>query len=149
MYPKVVPIPGNIELVQNSGIQFIDFDVMLDWNIDDKHNILKLLEKGKFYNKDNQLGFLAPNYPVSGNQIEFEDVNPDEDGNSVKADECNLSYKLSDSLKLFDGAWFPLPFFVMNVLRITLALLTGCVLVLLRSMILLLLVSIVKSTKSL
>ena len=110
MYPKVVPIPGNIELVQNSGIQFIDFDVMLDWNIDDKHNILKILEKGKFYNKDNQLGFFAPNYPVSGNQIEFEDVNAEEGKSSVTDNECTI-IKLSDSLKLFDGAWFPLPFF--------------------------------------
>ena len=110
MYPKVVPIPGNIELVQNSGIQFIDFDVMLDWNIDDKHNILKILEKGKFYNKDNQLGFFAPNYPVSGNQIEFEDVNAEDGKSSVTENECT-NIKLSESLKLFDGVWFPLPFF--------------------------------------
>ena len=96
MYPKVVPIPGNIELVQNSGIQFIDFDVMLDWNIDDKHNILKILEKGKFYNKDNQLGFFAPNYPVSGNQIEFEDVNAEDGKSSVTDNECTI-IKLSDS----------------------------------------------------
>ena len=111
MYPKVVPIPGNIELVQNSGIQFIDFDVMLDWHINDSHNILKILDKVKFYNKDNQLGFLAPKYPLSDTQIEYEDVNPDKDGNSVNVNECNLSYKLSESLKLFDGVWFPLPFF--------------------------------------
>ena len=31
MYPEVVPLDGNIELVQNSGVQFIDYDVLLDF----------------------------------------------------------------------------------------------------------------------
>ena len=35
MYPEVVPIDGNIELVQNSGIQFIDCDAMVDWKSKD------------------------------------------------------------------------------------------------------------------
>lgn len=124
MYPKVVPIQGNIELVQNSGVQFIDFDYMVDWE-DNTLGLLKLLRTVNFYLKDDRLGFLAPKWPnEEGEETLYIDVH-----GTIKDGEFSMSsqtredqlvssdtypdltkYKLKDSLDLFDGVWLPIPF---------------------------------------
>ena len=48
MYPEVVPLDGNIELVQNSGVQFIDYDVLLDFKCKDDLSVIKAIETGYF-----------------------------------------------------------------------------------------------------
>ena len=48
MYPDIVPNEGNIQLVQNSGIQFVDYDVMVDWKSKDNLSVIRAIEEGYF-----------------------------------------------------------------------------------------------------
>lgn len=108
MYPEIIQIDGNIELVQNSGVQFVDYEVLLNWKTKDRHSIIPHVEKGYFEHipnsRDEPWVRLVP-------RIENEDVafyNPVTKRRVDPSDYDPLSLK--QSLKLYDGVWFPIPY---------------------------------------
>lgn len=108
MYPEVVPIDGNIELIQNSGIQFVDYDAMVDWKDKDNTSVIRAIENGYFMrfsgDKNEPLVRLVPK--ISSEVVYFEPIK------ERVIDPINATYTVSlrDSLKLYNGVWFPLPY---------------------------------------
>lgn len=88
MYPEVVPIDGNIELIQNSGIQFVDLDILVDWKTKDNLSMIKAIENGYFIrltaSKDDPLVRLVPKItnevtyvdPVHQRAVDLTSVSP-------------------------------------------------------------------------
>lgn len=108
MYPEVVPIEGNIELVQNSGIQFVDYDLMVDWKTKDNTSVIKAIENGYFVrfsaSKDEPLVRLVPK--ISNEVFYIDPINE----RMVDVASATYTIPLRTSLELYDGVWFPLPF---------------------------------------
>lgn len=108
MYPEVVPIDGNIELVQNSGIQFVDYDVMVDWKTKDNQSIVKAIENGYFVrfaaSKDEPLVRLVPK--ISNETIYIDPINE----RAVDIINATQVVSIKQSLDLYDGVWFPIPY---------------------------------------
>lgn len=108
MYPEVVPLDGNIELVQNSGVQFIDYDVLLDFKCKDDLSVIKAIETGYFVRfataQDEPLVRLVPK--ITSEVIYIDPIN------ERALDPINATYAipLKQSLDLYDGVWFPLPY---------------------------------------
>lgn len=91
MLAEIKEISGNIELVENTGIQFVDYQF-----IDNGSNeFFKKLKECYFYqdSDENPLKFL-------------EDV----ENNRSSALNRNSSITIKDALKLYDGLWFPIPY---------------------------------------
>ena len=108
MYPEVVPIDGNIELVQNSGIQFIDCDAMVDWKSKDNLSTIRAIENGYFVrfaaSKDEPLIRLVPK--ISSDITYFDPIND----RPVDINNATYVVPLKQSLELYNGVWFPVPY---------------------------------------
>ena len=108
MYPEVVPIDGNIELIQNSGIQFVDLDILVDWKTKDNLSMIKAIENGYFIrltaSKDDPLVRLVPKIT---NEVTY--VDPVHQ-RAVDLTSVSQQVSLKESLELYDGVWFPIPY---------------------------------------
>lgn len=108
MYPDIVPNEGNIQLVQNSGIQFVDYDVMVDWKSKDNLSVIRAIEEGYFKkfpgSKDEPLVRLVPKFST---EVSYWDPLSDR---VVDPSTANYTVRLRDSLKLYNGVWFPVPY---------------------------------------
>lgn len=107
MYPEVVPIEGNIELVQNSGVQFVDFDVMVDWKTKDSTSPIKMVEIGYFQRPAARNEPLIRLVPKVTSDLIF--TNPF-NGREVDLSRADYEVTMRDSLALYNGVWFPVPF---------------------------------------
>lgn len=108
MYPEVVPLDGNIELVQNSGVQFIDYDVLMDFKCKDDLSLMKAIATGYFVRfaaaQDEPLVRLVPK--ISSELIYIDPIN----SRAVDQDSATYAIPLRQSLELYDGVWLPLPY---------------------------------------
>lgn len=108
MYPEIVPIEGNIELVQNSGIQFVDYEVLLNWKNKDSQSVIRTLDPGYFVrfaaSQDEPLVRLVPR--ISSDVIYIDPFN----NRMVSTQDASYTVSLKQSLELFDGVWFPIPY---------------------------------------
>ena len=108
MFPEVVQIDGNLELVQNSGVQFVDYDVLVSWKDKDNLSTINTIENGYFIrytgNKDEPLVRLVPK--VSDEVVYLDPLND----RVVDTMDATLTVSLRQSLDLYDGVWFPLPY---------------------------------------
>ena len=104
MYPEIVPVKGNIELIQNSGIQFVDYDVIADWQTEDKYSVINRIKKGYFQEgEDSSLVRLVPEMNSDKGMY-----NPFEKG--VEVNDARITMDMATSLELYDGLWFPVPY---------------------------------------
>ena len=108
MYPEVVPLDGNVELVQNSGVQFIDYDVLLDFKCKDELSVDKAIETGYFVrfaaSQDEPLVRLVPK--ITSEVLYIDPINE----RQVEPHAATYAIPLKQSLDLYDGVWFPLPY---------------------------------------
>lgn len=107
MYPEVVPIEGNIELVQNSGVQFVDFDVMVDWKTKDNTSPIKMVETGYFQRPAARNEPLIRLVPKVTSELIYTDPFNGREVDPLRAD---YEVAMRDSLELYNGVWFPLPY---------------------------------------
>ena len=106
MYPEIVPVKGNIELIQNSGIQFVDYDVIADWQTEDKYSVINRIKKGYFQEgEDSSLVRLVPEMNSNSDKGMY---NPFEKG--VEVNDARITMDMATSLELYDGLWFPVPY---------------------------------------
>lgn len=112
MYPKVVQIDGSIELVQNSGVQFVDLDAMVEWKSKDRLSKIRANETGYFMRYASSAGSskeepLVRLVPKISDEITY--VNP-LNGRAVDTSNATITESLADSLTLYNGVWFPIPY---------------------------------------
>lgn len=107
MYPEILAIDGNIKLIQNSGVQFVDYDALVNWKNKDRKSELSFLEKGYFTetNIDNEKSIVRL-VPRISEDIEY--INPVTD-RVVDIDNLD-AVSVKESLALYDGVWFPIPY---------------------------------------
>lgn len=102
----------NIELIENSGIQFLDYEFKIDWD-NKKDPLFQRFGLGRFMQDS------------GGDDWDLIRLVPDEKGETFsnpfdpelikKADQGNfLDIPTKQSLKLYNGVWFPIPFFAQN-----------------------------------
>lgn len=104
MYPKIVPVSGNIELIQNSGIQFVDYDVIADWQTEDKYSVINRIKKGYFLKgEDGSFVRLLPN--MNAEKGMYSPFDKD-----VEINDTKITMELATSLELYEGLWFPVPY---------------------------------------
>ncbi|MBQ9275114.1 MAG: virulence factor SrfB [Succinivibrio sp.] len=102
---------NNIDLVENSGIQFIDYEFGIDWG--DKSNkttkqLLKTVFARDSLGKDGHLVMLFPN--ESDDKL----INPFNPQQRIDPDSPSLITDFNNtenSLRIFNGVWLPLPYF--------------------------------------
>lgn len=110
MYPKIEPITGNIELVENSGVQFVDYDAMVNWDDEDKLSHINAIKKSKFFIDKSSDTLVRYAHKISSTVEHFD---PTIGANKIVeygSHEDEFDIKLQDSLQLFDGVWFPIPY---------------------------------------
>lgn len=113
MLAEALEIKGLVELIENSGIQFLDYKFSIDWS--DK--TLSPVTLGRFaYNGAEPPVRFAPTDdplllfdPRSGKEISIADAEAQTD----------KTVKVQESAALFDGVWFPVPFFNSNNHQLT------------------------------
>ena len=108
---------GVITLVANTGVQFLDFELDQPINKDDDDpNIFpKYISVGKFQKIDKLGHFARYNYNEIDNNLEIraddEVYQQDLNWSGITTGE-NANVNMLDSLKLYNGVWFPIPYFV-------------------------------------
>ena len=115
MLAKCVEIDGNVELIENSGVQFVDYEVTIDWGGADLQ--VKKYANGYFFKYDDKTVLRLQ--PQDGEELEPDyrtgiSRTNDENDRGDKVDPQSGDYneiKLLESLKLYNEVWFPLPFF--------------------------------------
>lgn len=100
MLAIITDYPSSITLVQNSGIQFLDFSVTL------QHDDLP----GKFVRQSANGPLLRLNYNVLSGKYSV----PVPAGKPPELVRPEFSFELEQSLRLLDKIWLPLPFFRFN-----------------------------------
>lgn len=91
MLAEIKEISGNIELVENTGIQFVDYQF-----IDNGSNeLFEKLQECYFYQDrdENPLKFIEDDYI-----------------HKERAINSDSSISITDALHLYDGLWFPIPY---------------------------------------
>lgn len=109
MYPEVVPLDGNIELIENSGIQFIDYDLTVDWKEKNAQSVARSLETGYFcrVTGGQQQEPLVRLIPQITDQVKY--INPFTT-KEVDTQDAFITVSTRQSLDLYNGVWFPIPF---------------------------------------
>lgn len=109
MYPEVVRNESDIDLIQNSGIQFLDYDILVDWQDKDKQSKTNAVATGYFMRSgtSSEDPLLRLNPKIINEEIKF--FHPIED-KEIDSSKAFLDLKTSKSLELFDGIWFPVPY---------------------------------------
>ena len=118
MYPEIVQIKEDekIELIQNTGIQFIDYDLIVDWGAEDSKSDVSLLRTCLFE------PVKGKNLPVRLFATESKNgkfFNPlqgagEEKGSGDVSDYKESKVSLLHSLELYEGVWFPVPYARLN-----------------------------------
>ncbi len=102
---------NRITLIENSGIQFLDYDITVDWNDDEDVDVVKYkvgyfkTRKGKSIS-DKQYIRLIP-HPDKHELF----LNPLFENDKGSSPQGTDSIELEKSLKLYNGAWFPIPYY--------------------------------------
>lgn len=110
MYPKIEPIIGNIELVENSGVQFVDYDAMVDWECEDKLSHIKAIKKGRFFIDKSTDTLVRYAHKISDKIERFDPTKGPEKIVEYGTHDGEFEIELQKSLQLFDGVWFPIPY---------------------------------------
>lgn len=105
MLAEILDTNDHIELIENTGIQFLDFAVSIDWESDE----FKHYREGYFRlnQPEPPLRYAASSDPerfvdpLSGGEVDASEVKSLRD----------KTVSLLQSLDLFAGVWFPVPFF--------------------------------------
>lgn len=114
MLASTAKLDGNAELIENSGIQFVDYELEIDWEDATlparKHGVGHFLKGGS--GEDEPLVRLRPmdGEPAEDEEIEFLDPSEYRVDVSLERDGL-LNLPMGESLSLYDGVWFPVPFF--------------------------------------
>ncbi len=109
---KALNFNEKIGLVENSGIQFLDFEFKVDWS-ERQDLMIKRFGTGRFIRygqgRDYHLLRLTPDEKgdIFSNPL---DPSRKFDG----SDSFEKEIKIAESLKLYDGVWFPVPFYAEN-----------------------------------
>lgn len=93
-----------IDLVENSGIQFTDYEAWVDWS--DSTGMVRHAATGYFLSRGQNEPYVRLR-PDEGEQ----EVYRDPAGREIDPGDAVASLNLSSSLGLYDGVWFPLPYF--------------------------------------
>lgn len=104
-------INREITLIANSGIQFIDFEFDAPLNFegsDDKKLYPNSVVKGQFVKVENYGNHYA-RYQLDSSGTRL--IIPGTDESVPDGQEGTCSLKMIDSLKLYNGVWFPIPYF--------------------------------------
>ena len=98
MLPDLHHYGKELSLVMNSGIQFVDFALKIDW----KDKTWREKSMGNFISSANN-GPLRRLLPSKSGEGYFDPIKPEM---LVKVEQ---EINVEDSLKLFDGVWLPVP----------------------------------------
>ena len=101
MLATIADFKPNMTLVQNSGIQFLDFALTPDLNND---------WPGKFVRQTANGPLLRLNYHAASAKY----LLPQAAGTPAEVVKPEFSFPLAQSLRLLCGQWLPLPFFRFN-----------------------------------
>lgn len=113
MLAEALEIKGLVELIENSGIQFLDYKFSIDWS--DKS--LSPVTQGRFaYNGAEPPVRFAP---TDDPQLLFDPRTGKEISISDAEGQADKTIKMQESAALFDGVWFPVPFFNNNNHQLT------------------------------
>lgn len=110
MYPKIEPITGNIELIENSGVQFVDYDAMVDWECEDKLSHIKAIKKGRFFIDKSTDSLIRYAHKISDKIERFDPIKGPEKIVEYGTHDDEFEVELQKSLQLYDGVWFPIPY---------------------------------------
>ncbi len=111
MLAEILDTNDHIELIENTGIQFLDFAVSIDWESDE----FRHYREGSFRlnQPEPPLRYAATPDPerfvdpLSGSEVEAAEVKTLRD----------KTVSMLQSLDLFAGVWFPVPFFTSGSLQ--------------------------------
>ena len=104
----------DIELIANTGVQFLDYEFSIDWEDDEDLNVQRF-GKGYFKKSANGLYRLYPDLDLK-EKVFRDPYNNDEEVTNLGSEDIlrytQSSPKPQESLKLYNGVWFPIPMFV-------------------------------------
>ncbi len=96
-----------VNLIANTGIQFLDFEI--DVNLKNKNDLVNAKCAEGYFLKVNNENKIVRLVPEEGEDLVF--LNPIDDFKEIDiSDDRVNSYKVSDSLKLYNEIWFPIPY---------------------------------------
>ena len=101
-----------ISLIENSGIQFLDYEVTVDWDNKDGDSTIEGFKSGYFKTRSSNDSCthyirLVPD-PDHGNLF-FNPLIPGDTPREVF--DSGDSIETAESLKLYNGVWFPIPYY--------------------------------------
>ena len=113
MYADLIDFKDNITLIENSGIQFYDYEISVDWEAtddDDQSKLIKKFKLGYFTESEGHLVRMVPHKDTDTNTL----YNPFEENPTFyeSSDFSDNTVKTEISLQIFNGVWFPVPVFV-------------------------------------
>lgn len=103
---------SKITLVENSGIQFLDYEITVDWDNKEEDPTIKGFSQGYFKTRNSQDGTnhfirMVPDVD-KGEFFTNPLITDDKPRESYDFDD---SIDTSASLKLYNGVWFPIPYY--------------------------------------
>lgn len=105
---KVKDNTNTVGLVENSGIQFLDYEFSIDWD-DRQDPRIKKHGEGRFV-QDTGSEWHLVRLKINDDGKEYS--NPfDPEIKFSDSDGCFLSLKVRNSVELYNGIWFPIPYY--------------------------------------
>ncbi len=111
MLAPICKFDGNIDVIANTGIQFVDFEIEINFS-DEKDDVAKKFARGYFFKTGVTINDpLMRLVPLEGEELVFIDSFSQR---AVDHSSSDLVFDTEQSLALFNQVWFPIPYIALG-----------------------------------